>query len=82
MAMQGQSCSTAKVSGMTCEACASVVTANLKKLDGVKDVQVDVASGTVKIYTTDKKTVSQSSVQSVVERSGYTFNSLQPTCSQ
>lgn len=82
MADQNLSCATAKVSGMTCEACASVITVNLKKLDGVKDVQVDVQNGAVKIYSANKNAISSSSVQSVVERSGYTFNSLQSGCSQ
>lgn len=82
LAHEGLTCSTVKVSGMTCEACASTVTANLKKSAGVKDVQVDVATGTVKIYTEGTQKLSSTAVKSIVERSGYTFTSLQPSCSQ
>ncbi len=73
-------CSTAKVTGMTCEACAMTVSENLKKLPGVKDVQVDVAAGTVKIFSTKKSDVKSSAVKALVEKSGYKFNSLQPHC--
>lgn len=74
------SCSTAKVSGMTCEACSATVAANLNKLSGVKNTQIDVATGTVKIYTDKKSSVTKAQVKSIVEKSGYTFTSLTPTC--
>ena len=73
-------CSTVKVSGMTCEACAMTVTENLKKLSGVKDVQVDVTAGTVKIFSVKQSDVKSSAVKSTIEKSGYTFNSLQSNC--
>lgn len=76
----GLACHTAKVSGMTCEACATTVSTNLKKIAGVKDVQVDVAHQEVKIYSAKKSDVQTTAVKSIVEKSGYTFNSLQATC--
>lgn len=72
-------CQTAIVKGMTCEVCASTVSTNLKKIPGVEDVAVDVATGTVKIYT-DGKDIDAAAVQHIVERSGYKFQSLQKTC--
>ena len=76
----GLSCSTAKVSGMHCEACAVTVSENLKKLSGVKNAEVDVASGTVKIFTNKESTVTAKQVKSVVEKSGYQFQSLTANC--
>ena len=73
-------CSTAKVSGMTCEACAMTVSENLKKLPGVKQVEVDVAAGTVKISSAKETDLKSDEVKTIVEKSGYTFNSLQPHC--
>ena len=37
------------VSGMSCDHCASAVRAEISKLPGVTDVDVDVAAGTVRI---------------------------------
>jgi copper chaperone len=81
-AHQGLSCSTAQVSGMMCEACASTISTNLKKLDGVKDVVVDVASGTVNVYADPTHIPSTSSVKKIVEHSGYQLNSYGPHCPQ
>ena len=73
-------CSTAKVSGMTCEACAASVTANLKKNPAIKDVKVDVAKGEVKIYTDKAGAVNSATVKKVVTHSGYTFQSMKAGC--
>ena len=73
-------CSTAKVSGMHCEACAMTVSENLKKIKGVKDVQVNVETGAVRIFSDKTSSVKSKAVKSIIEKSGYTFNSLQPTC--
>jgi copper chaperone CopZ len=56
------------------------VSENLKKLPGVKQVQVDVADGQVKIFSAKKSDLKSDSVKAIVEKSGYTFNSLQPHC--
>ena len=82
MPHQGMACSTAKVSGMTCEACASTVTANLKKIKGVTDVSVDVAKGAVTVYTAPKAKLSTAEVKKVVEFSGYKLVSVQHGCAQ
>lgn len=73
-------CSTAKVTGMTCEACASTVTANLMKMNGVKDIKVNVAAGTVQIYSDKKTPLVQKDVENIIERSGYKATSLQSNC--
>lgn len=82
MPHQGMACSTAKVSGMTCEVCAATVTTNLKKIKGVTDVSVDVAKGTVIVYTAPKAKLSTAEVKKVVEFSGYKLASIQHGCAQ
>jgi copper chaperone CopZ len=73
-------CHTAKVSGMTCEACAATVSENLKKIKGVKQVQIDVASETVRIFSVKESDVKTKAVKSIIEKSGYKFNSMQANC--
>ena len=80
VATSGLACHTAKVSGMECEACAQTVSTNLKKIAGVKDVQVDVAKQDVKIFSAKASDVQTKTVKSIVEKSGYKFKSLQATC--
>ena len=75
-------CSTVKVTGMHCEACAETVTANLKKIKGVKDVQVDVTTGTVLVFADKESSVKKATVKSMIEKSGYTFNSIQSNCNK
>lgn len=80
LAKSGLACQKAKVSGMECEACAETVSANLKKIAGVKDVKVDVATQEVKIFSDKKSDVQSKAVKAIVEKSGYKFNSLQTNC--
>lgn len=73
-------CSTVKVSGMTCEACAATITENLKKISGVKQVHVDVAAGEAKIFSMKKSDVKSKAVKSMIEKSGYKFTSFKSNC--
>lgn len=65
-----------KVSGMSCEACAMSVTNNLKKIDGVQDVQVDVSTGTVDIFTQENATINKVEVQKMIDLSGFKLDSM------
>jgi copper ion binding protein len=60
---------TYQVAGMTCAHCASSVTAELVKLPGVSDVQVDVASGQVTVASQTR--VSAESIATAIEEAGY-----------
>ena len=60
---------TYQVAGMTCAHCASSVTAELVKLPGVSDIQVDVASGQVMV--TSQTPVDVESIATAVEEAGY-----------
>ena len=73
-------CKTAKISGMTCEACAMTVTENLKKIPGVKQVQVDVPAGKVRVFADKESDIKTEAVKSTIEKSGYKFTSIQSNC--
>lgn len=61
--------STYKVSGMTCGHCVQAVTGELKKLDGVQDVNVDLDSGGVTV--TSATQLDEAQVRAAVDEAGY-----------
>ncbi|WP_191281325.1 heavy-metal-associated domain-containing protein [Nocardioides flavus (ex Wang et al. 2016)] len=62
---------TYSVTGMTCGHCASAVTSELKTLDGVTDVTVDlVADGTSLVTVTSTKTLDQARVAAALDEAG------------
>ncbi|MBW3558014.1 MAG: heavy-metal-associated domain-containing protein [Actinobacteria bacterium] len=65
--------STYQVSGMTCGHCVSAVKAELGKLDGVSDVDVDLATGTVTV-TSDTE-LDAATVEAAVDEAGYVLAS-------
>ncbi len=59
------------VTGMTCGHCASAVTSELKSLDGVTDVTVDlVAGGTSSVTVTSTQPLDQSQVSAALDEAG------------
>lgn len=59
------------VTGMTCGHCASAVTSELKALDGVTDVEVDlVAGGTSTVTVTSESSIDQSQVAAALDEAG------------
>lgn len=73
-------CMTAKIEGMTCEACATTVKANLEKLPGVNTVDINVEKGTAAIHTAPGHELSQKSIRETIERSDYVFKSASNGC--
>lgn len=63
------------VSGMSCDHCANAVTAEVTKLPGVTDVEVDVAGGKVKI--TAASVLSDAELRAAIEEAGYEFAGLE-----
>lgn len=61
--------STYTVQGMTCDHCVGSVTAEVTKIPGVTDVDVDVAQGRLTVISTE--TVSTEAVTAAVEEAGY-----------
>jgi copper chaperone len=57
------------VTGMTCDHCATAVRAEIGKLPGVTDVDVDIAAGNVRI--TGEPLPGDTSLRQAVEEAGY-----------
>ena len=57
------------VKGMTCDHCAGSVTAEIKKIPGVTNVDVDVATGRVTVEGDQQ--VTDDAVVEAVEEAGY-----------
>ena len=63
---------TVTVSGMTCQHCVASVTEELQEVDGVQDVQVDLAAGGDSPVTiTSEGDLDDAAVRSAVEEAGY-----------
>jgi copper ion binding protein len=64
---------TLTVIGMTCEHCVRSVLEELTKLDGVSDVDVDLASGNVTLHASAP--VEPDALRAAVEEAGYEVSS-------
>ena len=58
-----------KVKGMSCQHCVMSVTKALNQLDGIKNVQVDLAKGEVRFDNT--KEVAPNLIEKAIEEAGY-----------
>ncbi|MDN5854574.1 MAG: cation transporter [Actinomycetia bacterium] len=61
------------VTGMTCEHCVASVTEEVGEVSGVTAVDVDLASGDVKV--TSERPVDDAAVRAAVEEAGYALAS-------
>lgn len=61
---------TLKVTGMSCDGCASSVTQALRGISGVSDVQVSLASGEATVQF-DEHQASLEQLKSAMQRAGY-----------
>ncbi|NIL76292.1 MULTISPECIES: heavy-metal-associated domain-containing protein [unclassified Rhodococcus (in: high G+C Gram-positive bacteria)] len=59
------------VEGMTCQHCAASVFEEISELAGVTDVQVDVATGNVVVFSDNA--IESSAVAAAVTEAGYTL---------
>ena len=57
------------ITGMTCGHCVASVTEEVKEIPGVTDVQIDLASGRLRVA--GEQAVSGADVKSAVEEAGY-----------
>ena len=57
------------VTGMTCDHCASAVRAEISKLPGITDVDVDIAAGTVRI--TGDPLPGDTPLRAAIQEAGY-----------
>ena len=60
---------TYQVKGMTCDHCKNSVTQELTKLDGVTEVDVDLATGAVTVAT--ERELGQDEVREAVDEAGF-----------
>lgn len=60
---------TYQVQGMTCDHCVRAVTGELTSLDGVTGVDVDLASGAVRV--TSDAPLDEAAVRAAVDEAGY-----------
>jgi copper chaperone len=60
------------VEGMTCSHCVAAVTAEVSAIDGVTNVDVDLASGAVAV-TSDKE-LDRDDLRAAVEEAGYVLS--------
>ncbi|MEU8244390.1 heavy-metal-associated domain-containing protein [Actinoplanes missouriensis] len=60
---------TYSVTGMTCDHCANSVSTEVGRIAGVTDVQVELASGTVVVTSTDA--LDRDAVAAAVDEAGY-----------
>ena len=67
--MSNQNTATYTVTGMTCGHCVASVTEEVKELEGVTDVAVDLSTGAVSV--TSDQPVSEADVKAAVEEAGY-----------
>lgn len=57
------------VTGMTCSHCVNAVRTEISKLDGVRDVQVDLS--TAQVTVTSEKRLDDATVDAAVDEAGY-----------
>ncbi len=67
--MSTENTATYTVTGMTCGHCVASVTEEVKEIDGVTDVAVDLSTGAVSV--TSDQPVSEADVKAAVEEAGY-----------
>jgi copper chaperone len=60
---------TIQIKGMTCQHCVMAVTKALNAVEGIKDVHIDLKSGTATYE--EEKTVDSSIVAAAVKKAGY-----------
>jgi copper chaperone len=58
-----------KVKGMTCQHCVMSVTKALNQLDGIKNIQIDLAKGEVRFDNTES--VAPDRIQKAITDAGY-----------
>ncbi len=66
---KSQMATTLKVKGMSCQHCVMSVTKALAQLEGVKNIQVDLAKGEVRFDNT--KEVASNRVEKAIKDAGY-----------
>ncbi len=64
------------VDGMSCPFCAYGIEKQLKKIDGVEEVNADLAQGNIWVETSGAAVLSEDSARSVLEDAGFTLRAF------
>lgn len=67
------------VDGLACPFCAYGIEKQLQKLDGVKQVAVDIEKGQVLVTMADGKALDRSQVEQAVKKAGFSLRSFEPS---
>ena len=62
---------TLKVEGMSCGHCVNSIESNVKELNGVEQVKVQLAEGTVEVTIDSSVVISVKDIVAVIEDQGY-----------
>ncbi|GAB6067335.1 hypothetical protein JCM13664_06530 [Methylothermus subterraneus] len=65
-----------RVDGLGCPFCAYGIEKRLRTLDGVKDIEFDIAKGQVILTTEKGVTLNREQIKAKVEEAGFTLRSL------
>jgi mercuric ion binding protein len=66
-----------KVQGMVCSMCAQGIKKNFSKVNGVKDIKVDLDKKFVQILTNDGQDVGNDKINEVIKEAGYNVSSIE-----
>ena len=65
-----------RVDGMNCPFCAYGIEKQLQKLDGVKNVETELALGQFAVEVADDITLSEETVREIIRDAGFTFTNM------
>ncbi len=65
-----------QVDGLNCPFCAYGIEKQLQKLDGVENVETELALGQIAVEVADGVTLSEETVREIIHDAGFTFKSM------
>lgn len=65
-----------RVDGLSCPFCAYGLEKKLKKIDGMKDLKIDIKNGLVTFSLTEGKTVDEKTIRKIVKDAGFTAKEI------
>ncbi len=63
---------TARVDGLSCPFCAYGIEKKVKKIEGVRDIRVDIKGGTVTVIYEDRKFFARKRLERAIKDAGFT----------
>lgn len=72
VSLAGPASVTVRVDGLSCPFCAYGLEKRIKKMEGVKDLTIDIENGTVTVVYQDKKFFTEQGLSKTVKEAGFT----------